>query len=99
MTEPRAGKKFKLLKERPQIALPLQADAMIPVPETEIDRNIGGNGEAYELSRLSNLGSPQLVTTERGWPMAACSTHPLGQRFLGSNHIRLPQRVYRTMCG
>ena len=23
----------------------------------------------------------------------------LGQRFLGSNHIRLPQRVYRTMCG
>ena len=23
----------------------------------------------------------------------------LGQRFLGSNHIRRPQRVCRTMCG
>jgi hypothetical protein len=82
VTEPRSGKRFKLLKERPHgDALP-GAVPMIFVPEAQIDKDIGGAGEAYELSRLARLlKQEQLATTELGWPIAACSTHPLGNRY------------------
>jgi hypothetical protein len=79
--EPRTGTRFKLIKERPQGDALLGASPMILVPETQIDKDIRGTGESYELSRVAPIKSEQLVTTEWGWPIAACSTHPLGNRY------------------
>ena len=47
-------------------------------------------------------GWSESVSTHRGFPNCCKSDSifaRLGQRFLGSNHIRQPRRVCRTMCG
>jgi hypothetical protein len=41
------------------------------------------------------LGAPEADPAEKHAP----SREGLGQRFLGSNHIRQPRRVCKTMCG
>lgn len=81
VTEPRPGKRFTLLKERPQGVAAPPAGPMSAVPEARIDTALGGPGEAYELSRLTVLepDSP-LSTTTNQWPMARCADHPLGSR-------------------
>jgi hypothetical protein len=79
--EPRKGTRFSLLLERPENASPPAPVPLLVVPNAQIDKRIGGTGEAYELSRIRTAESSQLLTTARGWPMVACSTHPLGTRY------------------
>lgn len=81
------GAVYDLLKERPLLKPPT-GEAMAPIPAEQIDRDLLGNGEAGQLSRVSRLGRP-LQTTDRGWPVAACGpslldkiTHQCGVGFL-----------------
>lgn len=80
VTEPRPEIRFTLLKERPENMSPPDAVPLVVIPESEIDRDIRGSGEAYQLSRVRYLGSEQMVTTMHGWPIASCATHDLGNR-------------------
>ena len=79
--EPRKGTRFALLLERPENVSPPEPVPLVVVPDDRIDKFIGGTGEAYELSRIKTPQSRQMLTTARGWPMVACSTHPLGTRY------------------
>jgi hypothetical protein len=73
---PGKSARFRLLKERPTGVSTPDPVPMLVVPDEEVDTNILGNGEAYELSRISTLGPKQRLTTSRGWPIAACDSNP-----------------------
>lgn len=79
--EPRKGTRFALLLERPENVSPPEPVPLLAVPDAQIDKRLGGTGEAYQLSRIRTSQSNQMLTTARGWPIAACSTHPLGTRY------------------
>lgn len=82
VTEPRPGKQFALLKERPQGVAAPPAAPLAAVPDDQIDTALGGPGEAYELSRLGVLDQDAVLsTTANQWPMAKCANHPLGNRY------------------
>ena len=83
---PRRGA-YRLLSERPRAEAPSR-NMLVTIPPDQIDADIQGGGEAYELSRVTVLGRP-LQTTDRGWPVAACGlslmdgvTHQCGIGFL-----------------
>lgn len=78
---------YRLLSERPRAGAPSR-NTLVTIPPDQIDTDIQGGGEAYELSRVTLLGRP-LQTTDRGWPVAACGlsfvdgvTHQCGIGFL-----------------
>jgi len=82
VTAPRPGARFELLKERPADAPEPPAAPLEPIAADRIDKNIGGGGEAYQLSRLSVLDpKAALSTTTNGWPLARCATRLQGQRY------------------
>lgn len=64
------GATYRLLSERPA-AEPPGREALIAVSPDQIDTELGGDGEAYQLTRISRLERP-LQTTDRGWPVASC---------------------------
>lgn len=82
VTAPRPGARFDLLKERPTDAPAPPAAPLEPIAADRIDTNIGGDGEAYQLSRISVLDpKAALSTTANGWPLARCATGPQGHRY------------------
>lgn len=75
----------RLLSERPPLEAP-DKSPMVMIPVDQIDNDLRGDGEAYQLGRVSFLDSP-LQTTGRGWPVAACApsfsgAHQCGIGFL-----------------
>jgi hypothetical protein len=79
ISEPRPGKVFKLLKERPADVAAPAPTAMLLVPQEGLPQDIAVDSEAYELSRIRSLGISQILTTERGWPIAACVSEDHGR--------------------
>ncbi len=70
-------------------AFPHAATALAPLRQA---------AEKQGKVEFSNLWAGQAVGMGRDMP-ATELTRNLGQRFRGSNHIRLPQRACRTKCG
>lgn len=64
------GAMYQLLSERPSLEPPGQ-NALDAIPPDQIDIDIQGDGEAYQLTRVSLLRDP-LQTTDNGWPVASC---------------------------
>lgn len=61
---------YRLLSERPT-AEPPGRGALLTISADQIDTDLGGDGEAYQLKRISLLERP-LQTTDRRWPVASC---------------------------
>lgn len=79
------GAKYQLLSERPNLEAPGR-NALDVISPDQIDTDIRGDGEAYQLTRVSLLRGP-LQTTDNGWPVASCGlsysgAHQCGIGFL-----------------
>lgn len=70
---------YSLLTEKPDGPGPPPVP-LITIAGDQIDTDIGGSGEAYELSRVRLGGRVRLSTTDRGWPVVACSVGYSGSR-------------------
>jgi len=73
--------RYRLLSEHPNLKPPGR-DALVPIPAGQIDVDVRGGGEAYQLHRVSLLGRP-LQTTDNGWPVAACGLSASGPHQCG----------------
>jgi putative ABC transport system substrate-binding protein len=65
----------------------------------EIAPNVQHIGLVHDPEPGNNSPLFRKAIDEGGNSLHILSIETLGQRFLGSNHIRRPQRACRTMCG